>query len=145
MTEKVLQPTKVCPKCEKRLTFGNFYLDRSAKSLLSSWCKECIRLRPRNRKRAKLRHRYGLELEEYNAMLKEQNNRCAICSKRETQIHRATEKVTQLSVDHDHKTGAIRGLLCSRCNKGLGHFNDEPELVATALEYLQTHKEKHGR
>jgi Zn finger protein HypA/HybF involved in hydrogenase expression len=136
---------KQCPKCERNLEHNQFYIDRQARSRLSSWCKECIRTRPRDSKRAKLRERYGLELEQYKAMLKEQKHRCAICNKKETQIHHSTEKVTQLSVDHDHKTGAVRGLLCARCNKGLGHFNDEPALIATALEYLQTHKENHGR
>lgn len=53
---------------------------------------------------------------------------CAICGENKTEI---------LCVDHDHKTGVIRGVLCKKCNLGLGMFRDNPEYLATAIEYLR--------
>jgi len=55
---------------------------------------------------------------------------CAICGG-------INDNDDALSVDHDHETGRIRGLLCSKCNKGLGSFNDDPELLRKAIAYLE--------
>lgn len=90
-----------------------------------------------------LRHHYGISLTEYNRMLAEQNGCCAICHKPETTTRRG--KLRTLGVDHDHSCcpgsrscgKCIRGLLCSRCNGGLGCFGDDPSLLTTALEYLK--------
>ena len=75
---------------------------------------------------------YGLTLEDYDAMLLEQNGGCAICSKEETISGKGV-----LSVDHDHKSGKVRGLLCDTCNRGLGHFFDNTEYLTNAVLYLQ--------
>jgi hypothetical protein len=61
--------------------------------------------------------------ETYDRILAAQDGGCAICG--------ALPAVRDLAVDHDHKTGAVRGLLCMSCNTGLGHFHDDPELLAT--------------
>lgn len=78
--------------------------------------------------RVSLKHLYGLTLEEYKDMEEEQGGRCAICGEVPDR-HR-------LYVDHDHKTGEVRGLLCSRCNMGLGQFRDNPRFLEAALDYL---------
>lgn len=67
--------------------------------------------------------------EEYEAMLIHQTNGCAIC-------HRPP-KTRRLNIDHDHKTGKIRGLLCHRCNRGLVWFGDKPYLLRAAVWYLE--------
>ena len=72
--------------------------------------------------------RYGLTIEQYDQMLFEQSYVCAIC-------HKPCSKA--LAVDHDHKTGAVRGLLCMNCNHGLGKFKDDPNLLMAAIKYLQ--------
>lgn len=74
-----------------------------------------------------LRTEYGLTLVQYNAIRTKQRNRCAICRKSQKK---------RLAVDHDHKTGRVRGLLCERCNHGLGHFKDNKALLAKAIKYL---------
>lgn len=61
-------------------------------------------------------------------LLRLQDGRCAICREPAGEL--------ALAADHDHASGAIRGLLCSRCNNGLGSFRDDPELLRTAVEYL---------
>ena len=76
-----------------------------------------------------LQAQYGITLDDYLRMHEEQDGLCAICKCPE--MHRTT-----LSVDHCHRTGEVRGLLCNLCNTGLGRFEDNPELVAEALSYL---------
>lgn len=71
------------------------------------------------------RHAYGLEPEDYDRMMTEQEGICAICRTR-----RPTD------VDHDHDTGEVRGLLCKHCNRGLGGFQDDPDVLQRAINYL---------
>lgn len=78
-----------------------------------------------------LKRNYGITGEQYNQMLAEQYYACALCGKSETETRRK-----RLSVDHDHTTGKVRGLLCSPCNKGIGHFKDSPTLLRKAALYL---------
>ena len=65
----------------------------------------------------------------YEAQLARQTNGCAICG--------TPPKVRRLNIDHDHLTGAVRGLLCAKCNRGLGWFRDQPELLFVANLYLR--------
>lgn len=78
--------------------------------------------------------KYGMSLAEYDNKRIEQEHRCYICGTHEIETHRG-----HLCVDHDHKTGQVRKLLCSKCNQGLGLFNDSPELVKKAAKYLEEH------
>lgn len=76
--------------------------------------------------------RFGITLEDYEALLRAQNGLCAICSK---PCNRG-----RLSVDHDHLTGKVRGLLCRRCNVAIGMFSDNPEWIKKAEVYLASKK-----
>lgn len=87
----------------------------------------------RNKERmrdARLRSTFGISSDDYAAMLANQGGTCAIC-------HEVCASTRGLAVDHDHKTGRVRGLLCMNCNNGLGHFKDDPTLFAAAAEYLR--------
>lgn len=77
-----------------------------------------------------VRSTYGIEPEAFDRMLAEQGGLCAIC---------ATAPTGQWNIDHDHSTGAVRGLLCSPCNIGIGQLHDDPVLVRAALAYLEAH------
>lgn len=88
------------------------------------------------RKRYKLKKKYGISFEIYQQLLLKQNNLCAICGKHAGQ--NSWEHGT-LSVDHDHSTGRVRGLLCGGCNYGLGCFKESPERLAGAIRYLATY------
>lgn len=99
------------------------------------YCKECskevnkesydpIKQRINNLKK------YGINVEEYDDLLKKQNNRCYICNIHQKDLDRA------LSVDHCHKTGKVRGLLCGNCNRILGVINDDVEIAKRIVEYL---------
>jgi hypothetical protein len=81
----------------------------------------------------------GIDAQRYQDMLREQNGVCAICHKPETAPDKASGKTKDLAIDHDHKTGAVRALLCSACNTALGLFNDDPALLAKAQQYVLKH------
>ena len=88
----------------------------------------------RKQRERHLRKTYNLSLEDFAIMLESQNNTCKIC-KCEARSKRNSFR-ENLVVDHDHTTGEVRGLLCHRCNVGLGSFKDNLGLVATAAAYL---------
>ena len=87
-----------------------------------------------NRRNNQLKRYFGITLEEYNTLFIKQSGLCAICFKSET--IKQFGKIKPLSVDHCHKTNKIRGLLCSSCNVGLGHFKDDILLLGSAKKYL---------
>ena len=78
-----------------------------------------------------LKSKYNLTIEEYNDILKKQKNRCAICGIRQKKNDRS------LKVDHNHKTGKVRGLLCFNCNIAVGHFKDDIKLLQKTINYLE--------
>lgn len=82
-----------------------------------------------------LRNRFGITLEEYEEMLERQDGKCAICGKAESALSNAGIPGKMLAVDHDHETGRVRGLLCQRCNIGIGQFQTAQALIMAA-EYL---------
>lgn len=87
-----------------------------------------------------LRHKYGadFDLRRLQAMAAAQDHKCAICGNPETELRNGI--VRHLAVDHDHTTGKIRELLCQRCNKGIGTFNDNVDLMLKAIAYLRKHQ-----
>jgi hypothetical protein len=104
------------------------------------------RWRTKNRQRyldgmraSDLKRRLGMTTEQYDAMLAAQDGTCAICGRPETMIHRVG-RVPRLAVDHDHKTGVVRGLLCGNCNHGLGKFQDDPARLRAAADYIERHR-----
>lgn len=93
-----------------------------------------VEANPEKRRRTQMAfelRKYGLTVEEYEALAAEQGGVCAICG---SSVLPGREK--RLSVDHNHKTGKFRGLLCGGCNRGLENFRDNPELLRKAAEYL---------
>ena len=83
-----------------------------------------------------LKRYYGITGEQYGAMLAAQGGVCAICANPEVRLDRHGMPVA-LHVDHDHKTGAVRALLCYKCNSALGSMNDDPALFRKAADYLE--------
>lgn len=79
-----------------------------------------------------------MTLEQYNEMFERQNRCCAICKGPETSIGSKTNKSPKrMSVDHDHSTNKIRGLLCQLCNMMLGASKDNPDILRSAIDYLE--------
>lgn len=82
--------------------------------------------------------KYGIDLEQYNIMLEEQDGVCAICGNPETAISRWGTPLS-LAVDHCHETGRVRGLLCRNCNVTLGRAGDNVELLRSMADYLEVY------
>jgi hypothetical protein len=137
---------RFCPECDAYLPKSEFYEDRRARGGLTRRCRtHHLRKSYESRKKkydtpAKryayarkemLRKKYGLTVEEYLAMAEAQGQVCKICKQPET------DKYGMLHVDHDHATNTVRGLLCTQCNTGLGKFRDDPELLRSAIAYLE--------
>ncbi|SRR6266513_3869538 len=80
-------------------------------------------------RRKLLKHRYNITPEQYDILLESQDGKCAICGGGPVGRNR-------LSVDHDHKTGRVRGLLCQNCNMILGNSHDDTNKLQRAIEYL---------
>lgn len=83
----------------------------------------------------RFKRRYGITVNQWDEMLIKQNNVCLICKQIPTGLH-SSGNPHKLHVDHNHTTGKVRGLLCTQCNRGLGYFKDNAELLIKASEYL---------
>lgn len=83
-----------------------------------------------------LLRKYGITLEQKQQMIENQGGRCAICNK-------VLDNGRHTCVDHDHKTGKVRGILCRKCNFLIGHSKDNPIILSRAINYLDRHKEEH--
>lgn len=146
---------------------SNFCTDRYSRDGLHTICRACQRksrqankqriseygrgYREQNRERIRANRRrwrdanpddnlqrfYGLSNKKYQIMLEAQEGMCAICKQPEIEVDYHTGRVKPLSIDHSHETGKVRGLLCGRCNRGLGYFRDNPTLLLEAARYLE--------
>jgi hypothetical protein len=128
---------KQCTRCKETKPSIEFsLLNNVRRKGLNSWCRKCVAehgriyRKPRQAAsidgylRRKLRQ-YGIAIEEYETMLVEQDGKCAICKHPETAIMNG--KPMSLAVDHCHTTDAVRGLLCTNCNRALGLLQEDPE------------------
>jgi len=86
--------------------------------------------------------KYKISKQDWDQLMKFQDGRCAICRKPETELNKGTVK--RLAIDHCHETNKVRGLLCGRCNQGIGRFEDSWLLLDNAMEYLTYWHSKHG-
>ncbi len=115
-----------CRHCKLELPLSNFHSDKRTTNLVRTVCKSCRYI-----------HRRLIHLSEnqYKELLQAQNNECAICGTNADKFKSA------LNVDHNYKTGKIRGLLCTNCNMGLGQFKDSISNLHQALMYVARHDE----
>lgn len=128
----MLPEFKVCIDCKKEKPIEDFWLRRDRKYGMSV-CKICNGLRVKAwrhtpegklaRKKYNLSKNFGMTLEDWDTLYFQQDGKCAICERDFSQIGKTP------SVDHDHKTGRIRGLLCPVCNQWLGLVQDNPWLA----------------
>lgn len=131
---------KKCTKCKTDKELSEYHKDSGQRSGYRCRCKECHKSANStyNKKIRDKRQFYVLKSatrvtkDQYNSLLNLQDNKCAICNKT------AEDNKKKLGVDHCHSTLLIRGLLCNRCNMGIGYFNDNHELLIKASEYLKS-------
>lgn len=135
---------KICARCEKEKPLTQFARHGSNVDGFRSKCKACIaddsrEWRQKNSDAIRsswLKRKYGISLADYDRLLAEQDGKCAICSVPEEET-----TLKCLAVDHNHATGKVRGLLCTRCNTGIGNFLDDKGRLKMAIKYL-TGKDK---
>lgn len=149
---------KTCNHCNKSKSLEEFHRDKSKKDGRRYICMACatvqkskynkenatqhkarnqkwVKNNPERYKELQLKRKFGLSLEAYKAMLWKQYHSCAICQVQVLDLKK------QLAVDHCHKTGKIRGLLCDRCNRGIGFLGENPEVLKRAATYLEKNGE----
>ena len=146
--------SKLCPNCQKVLSVSKFN-KASRRDGYQTYCRNCHnsmqrekykkdpsqkikrQIRAARRKdrdpfvqrKAELKRLYGITFDDYVNLYKKQNGVCAICLQ-ECKTRKS------LSVDHDHDTMAVRGLLCNRCNRAIGMLGEDPDILERAKEYI---------
>lgn len=152
---------KICTTCEIEKTLDNFRKNKINKDGLNYFCFECERnykklyyqknkekvKEYKKRKKVHIKNyqkgyrlrKYELTIEKYNEMLLGQNNCCKIC------LTPKFNNGKRLAVDHCHKTGKIRGLLCESCNRAIGLLKDDVVVLENAIKYIKSNLElNHG-
>ena len=135
---------KTCTKCHKEFPATTEYFNKNShiKGGIRSLCKECQSKQDRKyyanvgrfgERKNRLRRNFRITLDQYDEMFAAQNGVCAICGNINPDGNR-------LAVDHDHKTGKVRGLLCAGCNIGLGNLKEDVTTLSNAIVYLEKHK-----
>jgi len=131
----VLPDELVCTCCLQIKPADSFYARAGYPDKRQTHCKACHYTYMREQK---LRTQYGLTPQDFDALVKQQCGCCAICQKS------FGVGDARCVVDHDHVLNVVRGLLCDRCNRGIGHFNDCPDILISAAQYLNTSRIAHG-
>jgi hypothetical protein len=129
---------QICKSCEEELPLSAFSTGERKKvwspgtlKYRHGRCKPCMVQYVRVRK---LVRKYGITMEQFQAMKDAQNYKCLLCSR--VFKDRGT-RFEQACIDHDHETGKVRGLLCWMCNAGLGMFDENVEALANAIKYIK--------
>jgi hypothetical protein len=156
------EPKRRCRKCKELKNLDAFIADSYHRDRMTcklrmhrhTICKGCDSKRamkhkddnPRktavNHRKYFLKRNYKLSQDDYKRMHESQGGRCMICGEKEKSVLSKSGRTKELSVDHDHTTGEVRGLLCHACNVGVGHFRDDPDLMRAAISYVERHREK---
>lgn len=138
---------KTCYRCHQEKPLEAFHRQTKSKDGRQATCKECCRSRSQrwyadNREKyleyARARReavdaragKFGLTVDELEEILEAYGDQCGICGD-------VVESPKKLHLDHDHRTGRVRGVLCMHCNMGLGQFRDDPERLRKAINYLE--------
>jgi len=128
---------KTCSKCKQDKPLTEFRKDKSKKDGYSPMCKTCRDLYPRDKRKDQLsayRREYGLSPAEAEAVFERAGRCCQLCGMSEQEHMEKFQK--RLSIDHNHQTGTVRGILCHNCNTALGKLLDNPILLAKAIVYV---------
>lgn len=129
---------KICKKCYNVKEVSEFYLKKCKNNRQNRFhhiCKKCHNIRPDGYITNYIRKlKFNISKEEYDLILKSQNNCCAICNKNRELFKR------DFAIDHCHKSNKIRGLLCTRCNIGIGMLQEDLSIMDSAIKYILKYK-----
>jgi hypothetical protein len=124
--------TKRCSCCAESRPLEDFARHRKTRDRRDVWCRACRSVVGRA---SRFRAAYGLTVEQYDCLLVDQAGVCAICGQPERETGRGGA-VKRLAVDHDHHSGRVRGLLCTKCNTAIGSLRHDPARLLAAVAYL---------
>jgi hypothetical protein len=154
---------KICYKCNTEQPLNQFTKDKYSKDNHSGLCKACTAIKrkawntqnpgvtvaaskrwteenPEKAKRIRrnswLKHSYGITQDQYDEMLRLQNNQCAICQRPQSDM------IRKFCVDHNHTTGEVRDLLCPECNSLIGMAKENKDILLKAISYIEKHNLK---
>jgi hypothetical protein len=123
---------KTCSTCKETKNITEFFKDSIRPDGYEYHCKICAIAKKDNND---LRKKYGITMNDYHIMFAAQNGKCKVCGTAELESGKF-----RMNVDHCHKTGKVRGLLCGGCNRAIGQLKDSPELLRKAADYLEESK-----
>ena len=119
----------------------NLLFKKPSKGYRNKYMREYYAKTRKQTKGYQLKYKFGITIEEYDLLLEAQGGTCALCDGlnniRKKSTYSGNPVAMALSVDHNHKTGKVRGLLCNGCNTSLGKFRDDPVLLKKAIKYLE--------
>jgi hypothetical protein len=140
-----VETTHTCSVCQEEKPLASFPIRKTHRpGKPVSQCTACkvklnkeYRVKNKDRvleieRKSKLKMTYGITVEQYDAMLEKQGSKCAICAAK-----KPGGRTKMFFIDHCHNNGNVRGLLCMRCNTGLGLFLDNPKFLLNAISYLK--------
>ena len=137
---------KKCTKCERELSTNQFFKELRNKNKLDGACKDrqtktSLKWKMNNKRKIddwsqkyNMQYNHRLSWEEFEELVDEQEGKCAICN---VELILGGHKNESTCVDHDHKTGAIRGILCRLCNRGIGLLKDDINILREAANYIE--------
>ncbi len=149
-----VRQSKLCKKCGIEKPRSEFTARKTGDRIghLSTYCRACMNATLKSKRiadpekigeiswKSKIKRLYGITVDHYNAMFERQNYCCAICESKVSWsrgYRHKTNGSSRFMVDHCHKTGVVRGLLCTRCNRAIGLLGDKVKTILKAAEYLK--------
>lgn len=120
----------ICRRCGQDKVAAEFYWNSTGQLSYGQICKFCRNgsVNRKVRRNNILKLRYGISAEEYQSLLEKQEGKCVLC-----------KEIATLQVDHDHKTGKVRGLLCQKCNVAIGFLKEDLDRLYRVIDYLNLH------
>lgn len=131
-------PVYKCKKCKYQAVLKYRKINRE-KHLAQQRCYDSTNPKRRLSRFKERLKKFNITIEQYEEIYQKQNGLCAICKKDERRLNKS--KKTKLCIDHCHRTGKVRGLLCWKCNALLGHADDSIEIIDSSKAYLKFHQE----
>lgn len=139
---------RACKNCKVIKDLDKFTLNKLCKYGREHTCKACTitrqgsweQISPNSHKNSYYKWKHGVTKSQYDSMFERQGGVCAVCRNKETGLNGKRTGIKALCIDHDHKTGAVRELLCNRCNTALGSLREDLNIITNLVDYIKKHR-----